>query len=59
MHPQSSNYYGQSSGSGNGTSLAGRALDTFEGIAGKDARKHVETLAQSKSAAERHSIIPC
>jgi len=50
VHPQSSSSYGQNSGCGSGSSLAGRALDTLEGIAGKDARKHVETLAQNASS---------
>ncbi|KAG2147498.1 hypothetical protein DEU56DRAFT_784290 [Suillus clintonianus] len=56
-HPQSQSYYAQNqsvpmwtgNGGGGGFNLAGRALDTVEGIAGRDARRHLETLAQSGS----------
>lgn len=57
MHPQSQNYYAPNqsaptwtgNGGGGGFSLAGRALDKVEGIAGRDARRQLESLAQSGS----------
>ncbi|KAG0703458.1 hypothetical protein DFH29DRAFT_998455 [Suillus ampliporus] len=53
-HPQSPSYYAPnqsapaSTGNGGGGGL-NRALDTLEGIAGRDARRQLETLAQSGS----------
>ncbi|KAG2361877.1 hypothetical protein BDR07DRAFT_1461174 [Suillus spraguei] len=51
IHPQSQTYYapnqsapGTSNGGRSGSNLAGRALDTLEGIAGRDARRQVENL---------------
>ncbi|KAG1809837.1 uncharacterized protein HD556DRAFT_1280610 [Suillus plorans] len=56
-HPQSQNYCAPNqpapmwtgNGGGGRSNLAGRALDTVEGIAGRDARRHLESLAQSGS----------
>ncbi|KAG2101804.1 uncharacterized protein F5147DRAFT_708076 [Suillus discolor] len=56
-HPQSQSYYAPNqpapmwtgNGGGGRSNLAGRALDTVEGIAGRDARRHLESLAQSGS----------
>lgn len=56
-HPQSQSYYAPnqsaptwtSNGGGGGFNLAGRALDRLEGIAGRDARRQLENLAQSGS----------
>jgi hypothetical protein len=55
MHPQHSSYYVQNNGGGGGGGggFTGRALDTLEGITGRDARRQLETLAKSKPAAER------
>jgi len=57
MHPQSSGYYvpNYNSGGGSGSNLTGRALDTLENIAGRDARRQMEALAQSESDIERYS----
>ncbi|KAG2134589.1 uncharacterized protein EDB93DRAFT_1331237 [Suillus bovinus] len=54
-HPQTQSYYAPNqpapnwtgNGGGGGFNLAGRALNTLEGIAGRDARRQVENLAQS------------
>lgn len=56
-HPQSQGYYAPNqsaptwtgNGGGGGFNLAGRALDRLEGIAGRDARRQLENLAQSGS----------
>ncbi|KAG1741796.1 uncharacterized protein EDB91DRAFT_1129404 [Suillus paluster] len=61
-HPQSQSYYAPNqsaptwtgNGGGGGFGLAGRALDTVEGLAGRDARRQLETLAQSEFAPDHH-----
>lgn len=56
IHPQSQNYYAPNQSpptwtgnDGGGFNLSGRALDRLEGIAGRDARRQLENLAQSGS----------